>query len=128
MSEQVKQEEHVPVEAEMLVVEVGNEEFEPGLTRLRLQPDGQVQIESRLSGKARRFEYKLSPDDAARLIKQSGAPELPLKGLGLKPGLPDEPLYQLGLYRGKELVQTLKVWRSELPEVSALYEDGEALL
>ena len=124
-----------------LVIEVGNPEFEPGLTRLQLGSNGQVQIERQLLKEQNRYDYKLDQKEAVAYIEHSRAPQLALKSAERKLGLPDEPLYKIEVYQGKLRVQSFQVWRSDLAELGELgaviralgqvverASDGQALL
>jgi len=115
-----KQNHNTSHEMERLVIEVGNPEFEPGLTRLQLEADGQVQIDSRLFKEESRYDYKLEQKEAAELFKRSLASPQAIEAVISRPGLPDEPRYNIEVYRGKECLQRMQVWRSDLPKMGEL--------
>lgn len=97
-----------------VVVEVGNEYFPPGRTRVEAISDGQVRVTTRLEGEESQSEGRFDPleieqrvaDITARPIEQD-------KG---KLGLPDEPRYHLLIYRGSERVFDIEMWRSSLQD------------
>lgn len=105
-------------------VEVGNEYFRPGLTRLELSRDGRVIVVNKLSGEQAQHEGRVDPEYAARLLDQAVDPSItePLlrAELGTKPGLPDEPRYRLEVYRESERIYTAQIWRSELVRYPAI--------
>lgn len=110
-------ENRTEAEAEVrVVIEVGNEYFEPGLTRAEMWPDGRVHIVNRLEGEERKAESRADPELAARLIDQAGSRSVRELKIGEKRGLPDEPRYHIEVYRGGERIQVIDVWRSDLPE------------
>lgn len=119
--------EQTHVDVQRLVVEVGNEHFEPGLTRLELGKDGHVMVLNRFEGKEPRYESRVEEPYAARLLTQAGSKALLSAPLGKRQGLPDEPLYHIALYRGQERIHTIRVWRSELPSQPELADLINAL-
>jgi hypothetical protein len=120
MQEQETQNEMTPLEVNALVVEVGIEAFEFGLTRIWLNAQGEVQIENRQNGKPRHFKQAIDPQEAADMIARVDTDELFLKPLGRKRGLPDEPLYHVQLDSDGTPVRSLRVWRSELRQLDDL--------
>lgn len=124
-----------------LVVEVGNEYFEPGRTRLELDRDGQCIVTTRFEGEEARSEGRIDAQRAEAIIERATRAPFWDQPLGDAPGIPDEPRYELTL-SGKDIrFKSVHVWRSELHEqpqgrqiISALQgitteiTDGQAIL
>jgi hypothetical protein len=114
-----------------LVIKVGNEYLEHGVTQVQLTSDGQLQIANRSSGKEQSFEHQMPVKQAHQLLKMSSAPETQVKAPGLRRGLPDEPLYEVSIYQGKVLHQQIKIWRSDLeeyPEIAGVIQNLQQVI
>jgi hypothetical protein len=113
-----------------VVVEVGNESFEPGRTRADIGPDGQVALLSRLEGAETRAETRLEPERLTRLVDDFAAADQGVAREPGRPGLPDEPLYHIEVYRNDVRVNEMNVWRSQLqrsPGLSRLIQTLQEL-
>jgi len=123
------------------VIEVGNEFFEPGLTHLVLNANGDIQVTTRFNDQEKGYRSQVAPETAARLLERiRDGMERDVR-VGERLGLPDEPRYEIVLLRGGEQLRTVTVWRSELAEQPALQQaigqlqeltekmsDGQAIL
>lgn len=96
-----------------VVVEVGNEHFPPGRTRVEANSDGQVQAITRLEGEEFQTEGRFDPSEIDRAAADI-ATNL-VDQVDDRQGLPDEPRYHLTVYLDAERVRDITVWRSSLP-------------
>jgi hypothetical protein len=96
-----------------VVVEVGNEHFEPGLTRLELLPDGQCIVINRFEGEEKRVKGHIDLQRAAKFLEQVTLGTIWKAKFGIGRGIPDEPRYRLEVYKGETLVHACHIWRSE---------------
>ena len=113
-----------------IVVEVGNEYFPPGRTRVELQSDGRVLATNRLEGKEEREAGQVDPAVATRLIDVAGSDRVQRLKTSGRRGIPDEPRYLIQVDRGPERIVTLELWRSELeeqPELARLIAELERI-
>ena len=114
-----------------LVVEVGNEYFPPGRTRVELLPDGRVLATTRLEGREERADGRIEPARAARLIDQAATERVLRLRTSNRRGIPDEPRYHIEVYRAGERLLTLDLWRSELeqqPELARVVAELEEVV
>lgn len=103
-----------------VIIEVGNEHFEPGRTRIEVQGDGRALVTNRLEGKDEKGEARV---DLARLepTLREAENQMPrVAQRSMRRGLPDEPRYHIELEREGRRV-TADLWRSELEEMPALH-------
>lgn len=126
-----------------VVVEVGNDAFHPGRTRVELRADGRLLVSSRLRGTEERFESWLESDRALRLFDEltprvegsEGESRVQLSQVvqnvvarilqgrsrrSVNPPVPDEPLYHIEILRGSDQPQAIDVWRHEVPRYPEL--------
>jgi hypothetical protein len=110
-----------------LVIEVGNIAFEPGLTQVKVDENGQVLITNQYEKETRTQKARIEPESASKLIDQTLSPQMQMSELiGKKFGLPDEPRYHFETYQDGQLVATHDIWRSDLahyPELSQMVKD-----
>lgn len=97
-----------------VVVEVGNEHFHPGLTRVEAISDGQVRVTTRLEGEESQTEGKFDPLEIEQKVADITARPMEQEQDKGRRGLPDEPRYHLLIYRGSERVFDIEMWRSSL--------------
>ena len=103
-----------------VVVEVGNESFEPGSTRAEIAENGEVRLLNRLEGAETRAETRVEPERVSRLVDDMAAGRESLAREPARRGLPDEPLYRIEIYRGDVRVNEMNLWRSQLQESPGL--------
>jgi hypothetical protein len=120
MAEQMTGNRATPATASRLVIEVGNEHFEPGQTRVELEENGQVQVRTRLEGKEDRADGRIDPARAARLLDQAVSNEILQRRGSDRHGIPDEPRYHIELYQADGRVLATDLWRSELEQQPSL--------
>jgi hypothetical protein len=114
-----------------IVVEVGNEHFPPGRTRLDLWPEGNCLVVNRFEQEEVRFEGRIAPQRASRLLDQATSGTFWRRKLGERPGLPDEPRYHLAVYLADAPVYRCTFWRSEYAtdrEIGVLIEELQAVV
>lgn len=99
-----------------VVVEVGNEYFPPGRTRVEAVSDGQVRVTTRLEGEESQAEGRFDPLEIEQRVADITARPMEQDQDKGRRGLPDEPRYHLLIYRGSEQVYDIELWRSSLPD------------
>jgi hypothetical protein len=98
-----------------VVVEVGNENFEPGRTRAELSDDGRLVVTNRLSGDEGKVELTIEPSRARELVANAAAAGV-AGFVSRASGIPDEPRYRIVVVeRGSKAAET-ELWRSEVEE------------
>jgi hypothetical protein len=115
MTEQrTKDKDKVTLEGDLRVVAaMGNEHFEPGLTRLEPWLDGRCLVINRFEEKGMRVEGRIDPQRATRLLEQTTSGTFWRAKLGGGRGVPDEPRYLLEVYQGEARMHSCHMWQSE---------------
>lgn len=114
MMEQTSQPSDTQSTSLRVVVEVGVESFEPGMTRVEVQANGRALVMNRLEGRENQVEASVEQERISRVMDQVVAETRRQSETPARLGLPDEPRYHIALYRDAELVSEAHVWRSQL--------------